>query len=233
MSHTEFNFGDFFRVLKKWLALVIILPVVAGSVSFAYFYWTYVPQFTSSAIVACSAKQASSGNMDGSTLSTSKEVAKSFKYMITRTTTLQDAVDILNENEEIDYSGYNSGTLAALVNVSIVEDTYFLAISVTTSNKRAAADIANAVADASVNLAGESGDLGFGQISVIERADIPETENGTSMFMKVALSALVGLVLGVGIVFLLYITDDRIKTQEDILRTYNVPVLGVIPPENL
>ena len=36
MSHTEFNFGDFLRVFKKWLALVIILPVIAGSGAFAY-----------------------------------------------------------------------------------------------------------------------------------------------------------------------------------------------------
>ena len=106
MSHTEFNFGDFLRVFKKWLALVIILPVIAGSGAFAYFYVTYVPQFTATAIVACSAKQTSSGNIDGSTLSTSKEVAKTFKYMMTQSTTLQDAADILHENEEIEYNAY-------------------------------------------------------------------------------------------------------------------------------
>lgn len=232
MSHSDFNLGDFLRVLKKWLALVIVLPVIAGSGAFAYFYATYIPQYTATAIVACSAKQVSSGNIDGSTLSTSKEVAKSFKYMITQSTTLQDAADILHESE-MDYSGYNAGTLAGLVSVTQVEDTYFLNISATAANKFVARDVANAVADASVNLAGEDGDLGFGQISVLRRAEIPTVENGTSVGLKVALATLIGLALAIGIVFILYITDDRIKTQEDILRSYNVPVLGVIPPETM
>ena len=81
--------------------------------------------------------------------------------------------------------------------------------------------------------AGEDGDLGFGQIAVIRRADVPSVENGTGISIKVALATLVGLALAIGIVFLLYVTDDRIKTQEDILRSYNVPVLGVIPPESV
>ena len=216
-------------MFKKWLALVIILPVIAGSGAFAYFYVTYVPQFTATAIVACSARQTSSGNIDGSTLSTSKEVAKTFKYMMTQSTTLQDAADILHENEVIEYSAYNAGTLAGMISVTQVEDTYLLNVSATASNRIVARDVANA----SVNLAGEDGDLGFGQIAVIRRADVPSVENGTSISIKVALATLVGLALAIGIVFLLYVTDDRIKTQEDILRSYNVPVLGVIPPESV
>lgn len=233
MSHTDFNFGDFLRVMKKWLALVIILPVVAGSAAYAYFYATYVPQYTATAIVACSSKQVSSGNIDSSTLSTSKEVAKSFQYMMTQSTTLQDAAEILHEMEDKEYDSYNAGTLAGMISVTQVEDTYFLNISATASNRYLACDVANAVADASVNLAGEDGDLGFGQISVLRRAEIPTVENGSNMWMKVALATLVGFALAVGIVFLLYVTDDRIKTQEDILRSYNVPVLGVIPPESI
>ena len=231
MSHTDFNLGDFLRVLKRWLALVIILPVISGTAAFAYFYVTYVPQFTSTAIVACSAKQVSSGNIDGSTLSTSKEVAKSFKYMMTQSTTLQSASEILHENTKIDYSGYTSATLAGMVSVSQVEDTYFLNISATATNRWVACDVANAVAQASVNIAGENGELGVGKISVLMNAEVPTVENGSNMWMKVALATLVGFAAAVAIVFIRYITDDRIKTQEDILRSYNVPVLGVIPPE--
>ena len=153
--------------------------------------------------------------------------------MMTQSTTLQDAADILHENEEIEYNAYNAGTLAGMISITQVEDTYLLNVSATASNRIVARDVANAVADASVNLAGEDGDLGFGQIAVIRRADVPSVENGTSISIKVALATLVGLALAIGIVFLLYVTDDRIKTQEDILRSYNVPVLGVIPPESV
>ena len=226
MSHTDFNLGDFLRVLKRWLALVIILPVISGTAAFAYFYVTYVPQFTSTAIVACSSKQVSSGNIDGSTLSTSKEVAKSFKYMMTQSTTLQSASEILHENTKIDYSGYTSATLAGMVSVSQVEDTYFLNISATATNRWVACDVANAIAQASVNL-----ETPLGSISVLRNAEVPTVENGSNMWMKVALATLVGFAAAVAIVFIRYITDDRIKTQEDILRSYNVPVLGVIPPE--
>ena len=227
MSHTDFNLGDFLRVLKRWLALVIILPVISGTAAFAYFYVTYVPQFTSTAIVACSSKQVSSGNIAGSDLSASKEVAKSFKYMMTQSTTLQSASEILHENTKIDYSGYTSATLAGMVSVSQVEDTYFLNISATATNRWVACDVANAVAQASVNLPVENP----GKISVLMNAEVPTVENDSNMWMKVALATLVGFAAAVAIVYIRYITDDRIKTQEDILRSYNVPVIGVIPPE--
>ena len=80
-------------------------------------------------------------------------------------------------------------------------------------------------------IAGENGELGVGKISVLMNAEVPTVENGSNMWMKVALATLVGFAAAVAIVFIRYITDDRIKTQEDILRSYNVPVLGVIPPE--
>ena len=227
MSHTDFNLGDFLRVLKRWLALVIILPVISGTAAFAYFYVTYVPQFTSTAIVACSAKQVSSGNIAGSDLSASKDVATSFKYMMTQSTTLQSASEILHENTKIDYSGYTSATLAGMVSVSQVEDTYFLNISATATNRWVACDVANAVAQASVNLPVENP----GKISVLMNAEVPTVENDSNMWMKVALATLVGFAAAVAIVYIRYITDDRIKTQEDILRSYNVPVIGVIPPE--
>ena len=231
MSHTDFNLGDFLRVLKRWLALVIILPVISGTAAFAYFYVTYVPQFTSTAIVACSAKQASSGNIAGSDLSASKEAANLFKHMITLSPTLQSASEILHENTKIDYSGYTSATLAGMVSVSQVEDTYFLNISATATNRWVACDVANAVAQASVNLAGENGELGFGKISVLINAEVPTVEDGSNMWMNVALATLVGFAAAVAIVYIRYLTDDSIKTQEDILRSYNIPVLGVIPPE--
>ena len=80
-------------------------------------------------------------------------------------------------------------------------------------------------------IAGENGELGVGKISVLMNAEVPTVENGSNMWMKVALATLVGFAAAVAIVYIRYITDDRIKTQEDILRSYNVPVLGVIPPE--
>lgn len=227
MSHTDFNLGDFLRVLKRWIALVIILPVISGTAAFAYFYVTYVPQFTATAIVACSSKQVSSGNVDVSDLSASKEVAKLFKHMITLSTTLQSASEILHENTKIDYSGYTSATLAGMVSVSQVEDTYFLNVSATATNRWVACDVANAVAQASVNLPVENP----GKISVLMNAEVPTVENDSNMWMKVALATLVGFAAAVAIVYIRYITDDRIKTQEDILRSYNVPVIGVIPPE--
>ena len=162
-----------------------------------------------------------------------REAKARVTFSFEESTTLQDAADILHENEEIEYNAYNAGTLAGMISITQVEDTYLLNVSATASNRIVARDVANAVADASVNLAGEDGDLGFGQIAVIRRADVPSVENGTGISIKVALATLVGLALAIGIVFLLYVTDDRIKTQEDILRSYNVPVLGVIPPESV
>jgi len=68
---------------------------------------------------------------------------------------------------------------------------------------------------------------------VIIHADPVESQTPVSpnVTMNLALGAVVGLIFGVGIAFLLEYLDTSVKTLEDVERYLQVPVLAVIPKE--
>ncbi len=71
--------------------------------------------------------------------------------------------------------------------------------------------------------------LSANNIRVIEPALEPKSPLRPRKRMNVMLGALLGLLGGVGLAFLLEYLDTTIKTSEDLERTVNVPFLGIIP----
>jgi len=50
------------------------------------------------------------------------------------------------------------------------------------------------------------------------------------MDLNLALSAVVGVMLGIGIVLLLEMTDRRVRSQDDLENAWDVPLLGELKP---
>jgi capsular polysaccharide biosynthesis protein len=46
---------------------------------------------------------------------------------------------------------------------------------------------------------------------------------------NIAIAVVLGMMLGVGIIFLIEFLDNTIKTAEDVQKYLDLPVLGVIP----
>jgi capsular exopolysaccharide synthesis family protein len=74
-------------------------------------------------------------------------------------------------------------------------------------------------------------DLPQTPVKVIDRAEKPGVDEYVSpiMLLNIALSLLLGVVMGVGIAFVMEYADTSIRTIEDIERHLGIPVVGVIP----
>ncbi len=77
--------------------------------------------------------------------------------------------------------------------------------------------------------AGVSAGLTASNIRVVDRAEVPVTAIRPRKSMNILLSAMIGLVLGVGFAFFQEYLDSSIKSPEDISRHLSLPTLGLIP----
>jgi chain length determinant protein EpsF len=67
-------------------------------------------------------------------------------------------------------------------------------------------------------------------VTVLSPAVLPDKPASPRMDLNLALSAVVGALLGIGIVLLLEMTDRRVRSQDDLENAWDVPLLGELKP---
>ena len=72
-----------------------------------------------------------------------------------------------------------------------------------------------------------------GNVKVIEEVQLPQNPVAPNKKMNIAIAFLLGLMVSVGIVFLLEYLDSTYKNKDQLERDLDIPVIGVIPDTNL
>lgn len=67
-------------------------------------------------------------------------------------------------------------------------------------------------------------------VTVLNPAFVPSTPSQPKIFLNIALSVVVGTMLGIGIVILLEMFDRRVRSHSDLGNAWDVPLLGVLNP---
>ena len=76
---------------------------------------------------------------------------------------------------------------------------------------------------------GVAGGVETNNIQVVDKAEVPLFPYKPKLALNAAIGLLAGIVLGLGIVFLMESMDDSIKFADEVEKLLQVPLLGVIP----
>ena len=71
-----------------------------------------------------------------------------------------------------------------------------------------------------------------GSIQVMDGAKIPQRPIKPNKTLNVAIAFFIGLVASLGLTFALEYMDSTLKTEENINRYLDIPVIGIIPRDN-
>lgn len=63
----------------------------------------------------------------------------------------------------------------------------------------------------------------------VDRAGAPRTPHSPNIPMNLAIGLFAGMSLGLGLVYLLAVTDDKVKTAYDIEHSVGLPLIGIVP----
>lgn len=69
----------------------------------------------------------------------------------------------------------------------------------------------------------------IGTVSMLDRARIPEKENKKKKVVNLMLGFVMGLIISIGVAFVLEYFDTSIKTIEDVEKSLNIPLLASVP----
>lgn len=113
------------------------------------------------------------------------------------------------------------------VNVSAVQDTEVIKITVTNPNATDAAKIANEIAKVFTKKVQEI--YSINNVTILDEAEVAGQPYNINHPRDIAMFALVGLVVAIAYVLLANMLDTTIKSQEDVEKIFKVPVLASIP----
>lgn len=118
--------------------------------------------------------------------------------------------------------------LSSVISVSSASDSQVMNIDVTDTSYKRAVDIANAVATVFKNEIPSI--MKVDNVTILSEANLKDEASpvNTSPVVTVILSFIVSLMLAVGLVFLLDYLDDTIKSEEDVMRELDLPMVAYI-----
>ena len=204
----EINLKELIAVIKKrfWIAAVVtvLFTLVAG----VYSTFSANPLYQSSSRIIIKA-----GAEDRTTL----------QVIMKDPTIMEKVVQDLNLKRPPE-------ALAGQITVQSINTSQVVSISVIDSDPTLAASIANTTAkvfkEEIPNI------IGFKDVQLLSEAKVvpfPINDSGNRMIM---IGFIIGIVAGIGLVFLLESLDDSVKSEDDVEEFLGVPVLGKISKMN-
>jgi capsular polysaccharide biosynthesis protein len=118
--------------------------------------------------------------------------------------------------------------IAETITVNSEQNSQVFNVSVENADPALAVNIANAVANTFVKEI--PGLMNVDNVQVLSPAELPESPSPIkpNPVLNMAIGFVVGLMVGVGLAFLLEYLDNTIKTEQDIEKIMSLPVIGAI-----
>lgn len=164
--------------------------------------------------------QASSEAINSNDINLNQSLVPDYTEIIKSKLVLNQVIDILDLDLEYD-------ELVRMINVSGVNDTAVIKISVTNKDSNLACDIATTIANIFMKEIVEIYKLD--NVSVLDEAEVSLKSSSTSAFKIIIVAMLAGAVISCGIIFVFFYFDTTIKSEDVIESATGIPVIGVVP----
>ena len=201
-----------------------IMIIAAAVLVFAAFGLLYSAMFITPSYVAETRlyvlNRSSTIGVQGSDYQVSTYMLQDYQVLITGKNVTQKVVQQLNLE-------MTAEQLRSKITVSAPEETRVLQINVSDTDPQRAADIANKVCEVAIQELKRLTDADA--VRQVYEAEVPRYSVSPGVKKVVLLAALCGLAASVGIITVMYILDDSIRSEEDVERYLGLSVLGVIP----
>ena len=222
---TELSVVDIINMMLTFWWFIIILAVLVGGATYAYFKITAVPTYKStSQILITTEAQQTSTDVNTSAMTGAQNLLPTYINVLKSKNFLTTVSDDLDNKYSVD-------DINKMMSLTDVKDTNIINLEI----KNPDAHVAYLVASSIVNNAPSEIARVFGGGST-KITEYPE-EATKSEQLHTARNSIIGLVVGavvaMVIIFLVNMFDTRVKSKDELVEKYGLPILGEIPNLNM
>lgn len=228
----DISLSMIFRVVLRRLWIIALAAIIVGAGTFLY-----CSKFVSPTYSASSSVIVTNGGLikdDNTSVTSSGKISNT--DVAASINIIETCVDILKTHSfyeevakepNVKILGYSATDLRRMTNIEKRSDySLFIDIKVACGNDKDVVTIANAIAETAPKYIPKI--ISNTRVETEPSPQVPSLVAPLSMRTAVV-AALLAAVLVVAVFVILAATDNTIKGEEDIIKKYNVAVLGVVP----
>ncbi|WP_342388759.1 YveK family protein [Salinicoccus bachuensis] len=215
------NLEDILEVIKKNLAMIIVLVLLFGSISAFATAFLMTPQYEANTQILVSQSQDAENSVNNQDIQASLQLINTYRDIIKSPTVLDDVVNNLNLEQ-------TTSALAEQITVNNQDQSQVVTVTVVNENPEDAEIIANEIANVFQERVMEV--MNVDNVSILAPANVGEDPSPVSPqpLINIAIGIILGGLLGLGIAFLRAFMDKRVTTEEEMQKQLDLPVLGTI-----
>lgn len=226
MLEETISLQDIFKTLKKRFRLIAMTTLIAliGAAIISFFLLTPIYQATTQVLVnQTKAEAQQQQQVTSQEIQTNLQLINTYNEIIKS----QAILSIVIENLDLDLTPTQ---LASKVTISNANNSQVLNISVQDENHAIAVDLANNIVE--VFKEEVPALMNVDNVNVLSPAIAVENPSPIkpNKMLNMAIALVLGLMVGVGIAFLLEYLDTTVKTEQDVEELLGLPIIGLVSP---
>ncbi len=218
----EINLKDLFSyfISKIWIVIITFLLLVIFSVINTKFI--KVPEYNSSTTIVLTINNDNELNnsITQNDITINQKLVATYRQIIKS----RRVLDRVIEDLELDME---ASDLSKKVSVTNETDTELLKITVSDKDPELAAEIADDIAKV---FSEDIVDIyNIKNVSIIDKALVADVPYNIKLVKDAIIFGVLGIVLGLGLIFVMFYFDTTIKSSEEIQEKIGLPILGIVP----
>lgn len=213
------DLGELFSVLWRKCYIIILAGIMTAFAAFAATQLLITPKYTSTTSMYMLSGSEGAG-LTYNDLQTGTQLTQDYMELTKSRTVLEKVISTLNLDMTVE-------ELNDSITTNNTENTRIMTIAVENEDPELARDIADALREAASNKIEEI--MNIDAVNTIEEANLPSAPSSPSVMRNTAIGAMLGILISAGIIILIFILDDTIKTPDDVENYLGLNVLTSIP----
>ena len=221
---------DIFNIIKKRLFLIVSLTMLGAIIAGVVSYFVLTPVYQASTQILVNKQDTEKDIIGEQDIRANLQLINTYNVIINSPFILEKVIENLDLN-------VTSSELSEQISISNAEDSQVIEISVKDEQHFRAVDIANMIAEVFQQEVPALMNISKGNVNILSPATHLDSPGHVSPNekMNIAIAAVIGLMVGVGLAFLLEYLDTTVKSEADVEELLGLPIIGIVSviPEEL
>ncbi len=217
-EEVEIDLLELLAAMRERIWIILFTVISGGIIGGLVSVFLISPVYTSTTKLLVLTKETTLASL--ADLQMGSQLTNDYQVLIKSRPVLEQVIDELSL--AMDYQ-----QLSKSITIENPSNTRILELKINCTDKELSAEIANCLAEVASDFIGDQ--MEVVPPKVVEEGIVPERRTSPSHSLNAVIGALIGLALSGGMVCLNTIMDDSIKSEEDIKKYLELPMLARIP----